>query len=307
MFATAEQTLKSALKSLGNEFCLNYLRHALFFRWEAIVGEKLAANIRPLRLDHKTLFVAVDSAPWKMEFQFKKASIIKMINDDAECDLIEDILIGQGIKKPEPPKVEPTPLSPDEIIERDLRDITLNDEEIKHIEETAPYIENEQLRAVMLETSKARARLKKCRLRNGWHQCAKCELLVPPDEVLCDNCQFKETELFRRTISEVIREVPWLTYAEIYREMENRMPHMIRQCYPETVSSIRSTAVQQLARSLDVRDQKQVKRLVMLYRQLSPDQINDDVIKQTLRRLRFDLPIEKMIRNQELSATVFHS
>ena len=291
MFSTAEQTLKSSLQALGNDFYIDYLRHALFFRWESIVGEKFAARISPLRLEHKTLFVAIDSAPWKMEFQFKKASLIKKINDDAECDLIDEIFLGQAFKKPEAPKVEQTRLSPNEIIARDLPDITLTDEEIKHIEETSPHIEDEQLRAVMLETSKTRARLKKCRLKNGWHQCAKCELLVPPEEIFCSVCLTEENERFRRTIAQVIRDVPWLTYAEIYREMENRMPHMVGQCYPETVSSIRSSVVQLLARSLDMRDQKQIKRLVMIYRQLPPDQLNDDIIKRTLRRLRFDLPM----------------
>lgn len=290
MFATAEQTLKAGLKSLGKDFYLNYLRHALFFRWESIVGDKISARIRPLRLDHKTLFVAIDSASWKMEFQFQKAAVIKKINDDAECALIDEILLGQGSKKPQPSTVEQPQLSADEIIARELPNVTLTDEEIKEIEENSPEILDEQLRSIMLETSKARARLKKCRLQNGWHKCAKCELLVPPEEVLCNNCQLKEKELFRRTVAEVIRDVPWSTYAEIYREMENRMPHMINQCYPETVSSIRSTVVQQLARTLNVKDQMQVKRLVMVYCQSPPDRLNDDLIKKTMKRLRFDLP-----------------
>lgn len=291
MFATAEQTLKSSLKSLGKDFYLNYLRHALFFRWESIVGEKLSARIKPLRLEHKTLFVAIDSAAWKMEFQFQKAAVIKKINDDAECQLIDEILLGQALQKPQPSKTETPRLSAEEIIRRDLPNITLTDEEIKAVEENSPEILDDQLRAIMLKTSKARARLRKCQLKNGWHKCAQCELLVPPEKVLCDMCWLKELELFRQTITKVILDVPWLTYAEIYCEMEKRMPHMIGQCYPETVSSIRSTVVQQLARSLDVKDQRQVKRLVMVYRQLPPDQINDDVIKKTMRRLRFDLPL----------------
>ena len=290
MFATAEQTLKASLKALGKDFYLNYLRHALFFRWESIVGEKISARIRPLRLNHKTLFVEIDSAAWKMEFQFKKAAVIKKINDDADCPLIDEILLGQGIKKPQPSTVEQKQLSADEIIARDLPNVTLTDDEIKEIEANSPEILDEQLRSIMLETSKARARLKKCRLKNGWHKCAQCELLVPPEGVFCDNCWLKETELFRRTIAEVIRDVPWSTYAEIYRELENRMPHMLNQYYPETVSSIRSTVVQQLARSLNVKDQRQIKRLVMIYRQLPPDQLTDDVIKNTMKRLRFDLP-----------------
>ncbi|MBR1580779.1 MAG: DUF721 domain-containing protein [Selenomonadaceae bacterium] len=293
MFSTAEQTLKSSLKALGKDFYINYLRHALFFNWRSIVGDGIADNIRPSRLERKTLFVAIDSAPWRTEFQFKKAGIVDKINDAAECKLIDEILIGQSFKAPAPPSNdtnEPERLTPDEIIANDLPNITLTDEELEEILNNSPSIEDDQLRTVMLETSKTRARLNKCRLKHGWHRCATCELLVPPEEILCDNCMLKELEQFRRAIADVIREVPWLTYAEIRREMENRMPHLVNQCYPETVLSIRSTVVQQLARSLDVRDQRQIKRLVMAYRQLPPDQLTDDVIKRTMRRLRFDLP-----------------
>ena len=291
MFSSAEQTLKSSLKALGKDFYLNYLRHALFFNWRSLVGDTVADHVRPAKLEYKTLFVAIDSAPWKMEFQFKKSAVIKAINDDAECKLIDEILIGRAFKALTPPSHDPDPLTPDEIIARDLPNVSLTDEELDEILSNSPAIENERLRTIMLDTSKARARLRKCRLKHGWKRCATCERLVPPGEVFCDDCLLKELERFRQTVAEVIREVPWLTYAQLHREMENRMPHMIKQLYPETVSSIRATAVQQLARSIDLRDKRQLKRLVMIYRQLPPDALNDDVIKRTMRQLRFDLPL----------------
>ena len=292
MFSSAEQTLKSSIKALGKDFYIKYLQHAVFFRWRELVGEKIADRIQPALIDQKILFVHIDSAAWRSELQFQKPSILQKINDAAECTLLDDIRINNRLSLPKPPPKsdEPEQLTPEEIVSRDLPNITLTDEEIADVERNSPTIQNEKLRAVMLDTSLARARLEKCRLKHGWHNCARCKLLVPPNDVLCDACQRKEVELFRRTIGEIIKDVPWSTYAEIHAEMENRMPHMIGWCRPETVSSVRSSLVQNLARTIDTRDQTQVKRLVMIYRQVPPDQLSAEAIKKTMRRLRFDLP-----------------
>lgn len=291
MFSTADQTLKSSLKALGKDFYIKYLQHAVFFQWSSLVGERIAEKIKPALIEHKILFVRVEDATWRTEFQFKKADILKKINDAAECNLLDDIRINNRLEIPAPPKIdEPQFLTPDEIVAQDLPNITLTEEEIAEVERNSTPIQNEKLRAVMFDTSLARARLHKCRLKHGWHHCAKCELLVPPTEVLCDGCQRKELEQFRRTIGEIIQDVPWSTYAEIRNELQLRMPHMIGWCRPETVSSVRSSLVQNLARSIDTRDPSQVKRLVMIYRQVPPDQLSADAVRKTMRRLRFDLP-----------------
>ena len=292
MFSTAEQTLKSSVKALGKDFYIKFLQHAVFFRWRELVGEKFADRIQPALIENKILYVRIDSAAWRTEFQFRKSDVLKKINDAAECNLLDDIQINNRLAIPTPPPKsdEPQSLTPDEIVAQDLPNITLTEEEIAAVERDSPKIENDKLRAVMLDTSLARARLEKCRLKHGWRRCARCKLLVPPDEVLCDGCQRKELEAMRKTIAEIISDVPWSTYAEIRNEMQLRMPHMIGWCRPETVSSVRSSLVQNLARSIDTRDQTQVKRLVMIYRQVPPEQLSAEAIKKTMRRLRFDLP-----------------
>ena len=292
MFTTAEQTLKVALKSLGKEFYVGYLRHALFFRWQSTVGETIAKNVQPARIDYKTLFVYINNSSWKTEFQFQKSGIIKKLNEAAECRLIEEILLSRETRIAAPRnRIEPLEPTPDEIIARELSNITLTDAELGEIE-AGLTVEDEQLRAMILKTAINRRRLKKCREKHGWHACAKCEMLVPPDEVLCNDCERKEREEFRRQLGQIIRDAPWLKFADVYSEMQSKMPHMIGQCYPETVAGVRSSLVQELARRTGVNNPNQVKRLVMLYRQLPPDQLSDEIIRKTMRRLRFDLPTQ---------------
>ena len=292
MFTTAEETLKSALKALGKDFYVEYLRHALFFRWQSLVGETLAKKVQPTRIEHGTLFVCIESAAWRSEFQFRKADIIKKLNAAAECRLIDEIQLSREarIAAPISSSAESNAPTPVEIVANDLPNITLTDEETAVIKAGIPAIENEQLRETMLKTAINRRRLQKCREKHGWHACAKCGLTISPDEVLCDVCERAEREEFRRQIRQIIREVPWLSFAEVYREMEAKMPHMIGQCYPETVASERASLVQELTRSRN--NPNQLKRLVMVYRQLPPDQLSDEIIRKTMRRLRFDLPTQ---------------
>ncbi len=293
MFTTAEAALKSSLKALGKDFYIQYLRHALFFRWQETVGETIAKNVLPSRIDRKTLFVYINSAPWKTEFQFRKAEIIKKLNAAAECQLIDEILLSREprISAPKKQSVDSDELTPNEIIANDMPNIQLTDGELDEVRKQIPAEYDEKLQAMILQTSISRWRLRKCREKHGWHKCAKCELLVPPNESLCIDCERKELEEFRRQIGLIIREAPWLQFAEIYREMQAKMPHMIGRCLPETVAGIRSSLVQALAGSLKLSDRRQIKRLVMIYRQLPPDQLNDEIIRRTMRRLRFDLPL----------------
>lgn len=194
MLSTAEKVIDSSLKSLGPKFYAEYLRRILVLRWDSIVDEKISARIRPIRVEHRTLFVSIESAAWRAEFQFKKPSIIKALNAAVDFDLIEEIMITRGTIEPErtPKKLigpldlrEPTA---EEIIQATIKDFTLDEDELREIDRELEDREEGPLKEVFRQTQISRRRLEKCRLAHGWHKCAKCSLLVPPDETLCFNC-----------------------------------------------------------------------------------------------------------------------
>ena len=60
------------------------------------------------------------------------------------------------------------------------------------------------------------------------------------------------------------------------------------KCEPSDVNEIRAALVQQWASQIKFDEQKTLKagKLVMLYRSLPPEQLNEDVIRETLYLLR---------------------
>jgi predicted nucleic acid-binding Zn ribbon protein len=55
----------------------------VFGRWEDAVGAALAANVRPVRLDHGTLLVEVDDPAWATHVRFLADDLRRRLRDVA--------------------------------------------------------------------------------------------------------------------------------------------------------------------------------------------------------------------------------
>ncbi len=62
--------------------------------WPQIAGEELARNSEPIQLSGRTLTLAVDDAVWKTQLQELRPLIIRAINEQWGCRLIERIRIN---------------------------------------------------------------------------------------------------------------------------------------------------------------------------------------------------------------------
>ena len=76
---------------------------------------------------------------------------------------------------------------------------------------------------------------------------------------------------------------PWARYSEIKNYVDG--------CSKRMVNDARTSLVQKMAASLKISlsDDMQIKTLVMLYKALPPEQINDKVVEDNINRLKFDL------------------
>jgi predicted nucleic acid-binding Zn ribbon protein len=52
---------------------------AVFTRWEEVVGEELAAHLRPRRVDGTVLVVAADHAAWATRARLESARILQAV------------------------------------------------------------------------------------------------------------------------------------------------------------------------------------------------------------------------------------
>jgi hypothetical protein len=65
----------------------------VFASWEELMGERLAAVSAPLRLDHGTLVVAVDSGPWGAQVRFLAEEVAGKANRMAGQELVRRVQV----------------------------------------------------------------------------------------------------------------------------------------------------------------------------------------------------------------------
>ena len=82
-------TIDSMLRKLGIDNAIAQ-NNALNI-WNDVVGESVAKNAKPDRVEHGVLIVKVSSPTWRQELYFKKKEIIEKINHTIGKNVIRDI------------------------------------------------------------------------------------------------------------------------------------------------------------------------------------------------------------------------
>jgi len=70
--------------------------HALWAKWDAVVGPTLAAHARPRRLQRGILLIAVDSSEWMLELQFLKQDLRQRLNAALGRSAVRDVFLVLG-------------------------------------------------------------------------------------------------------------------------------------------------------------------------------------------------------------------
>lgn len=56
----------------------------VFGRWTDLVGESVAAHVKPVKLDRGTLVVEVDDPAWATQMRFLEADLLSRLRDTGE-------------------------------------------------------------------------------------------------------------------------------------------------------------------------------------------------------------------------------
>lgn len=279
------------IRSLGKEAYKKFLYCKVIKNWSKFVDESIAAQVKPVAIEHGVLFVEAESSAVKDQLKFFAEEIIEAINEKfaEEEPLIKEIQIAKGFQVAAmPPEKTSEPAQAEGIT---IDQITLTDEEIKRCEELSQRISNLSLRQTVLNALLARERRKKFQLAHNWHKCAKCDKLCPPEEMFCEVCEIKEREAMVDELFKIFYDEPWLKTWDAQKILLERMPHMRRECLPDTVESARSSLIQRIAsriRFID-EDSPDVLKLVALAKRLPPDKVTPAIIQRTLIELQFNL------------------
>ena len=283
--------LHEQVRALGKETYKKFLGSEVIRNWSKLVDDEIAAQVVPVTIEHGVLFVDAQSSAVKDQLKFFAEEIIDAINENfgREEPLVKEIRIAKGFQiADKPPKKVSEPAPVEEV---DLEQILLTDAEAKHCEEQAQRISDDKLRQTVLQTLLTQARLKKFRLVNGWHKCARCETLCPPAETFCEVCQIKERDAMTEELFKIFYDEPWLKTWDAQKILLERMPHMRRECLPDAVESARTSLIQQIASHVRYGDETSPNalKLVMLEKRLPPDKLTPAIIKRALSDLQFNL------------------
>jgi len=82
--------LGNLLKDLGLEKRIR--EQELIINWEKIVGNNIAENTKPFKIEGTKLFLKVKSSAWRNELFYLKKELIAKLNDSAKQELIKDII-----------------------------------------------------------------------------------------------------------------------------------------------------------------------------------------------------------------------
>lgn len=278
LFETGNTIIPKTMKNLGllNE----YKKNQIFYTWGDIVGKEIGKHIIPQEIKFGVLYVYANSSVWANNFQYLKMEIIEKINEFLGCKFVKDIQFTRLKKK----KNE----NYSAILERKVdlgkyvKKVPITDEELILAEQKVKYIQDEDLKQKIKSVYLKNLQLIKLKKNYGWINCTKCGRLTPKEKPICFNCLREIKEEKEEAIIEIFEEMPWATYQDISQYVD---------CTMDMVKKQREKLVQTIASKLFPDDFKSIEamKLVMLYKSISPDKLNECIIKDTLNKLRFDM------------------
>lgn len=306
-FEAVDGVLIRTIEKLPKNLNEKLLRIEIFRRWKEI-AESLSKQILPMGIKNKTLILYASNPVVKDNMKFLANNIVEKINSTIGNGekIIERITFGKSFEKPDEslediinPKFEKK-INDKKISPADLKKINLTDEEISECEKKLPKIQDEQRRKELLETFLNRAKLRKWRIKNGWHKCKICDELCEPNKIICDFCKIKEREKMRKKIRRIFYDLPWTNFKVVQKQIWEEMPHMADECNLTVIESVWSSLLRETAARVSFGDKTSLdaKFLVMLFKQVDEKNLTEKLISRTLNELRFNLANQPTIKKK---------
>lgn len=86
-----KDAVKDFLKASGLEE--EYKLKTLLGKWEQLVGKPIALRTEKLYIQNKVLFITLNSSVMREELQHQKSKIVSIINQEAGCQIINDVYL----------------------------------------------------------------------------------------------------------------------------------------------------------------------------------------------------------------------
>ncbi len=89
-----EYTIKDAINALLKTYKLDdkMAESKLLSSWDSIMGTMISKHTKDIFIKNKQLFITLDSSALRNELSMAKTKIIKMLNDSAGREIVNDIV-----------------------------------------------------------------------------------------------------------------------------------------------------------------------------------------------------------------------
>lgn len=285
-FEGAKAVIGKAIHSLGKGKERKFYAHLVLWHWQDIVGEYIAANCKPQGIRKQVLYLSCSNSALSNELIFMQERLIGEINEFAGMEMVKEIHFTRPWEHPESEGIDAIRLAQAKKpldIGAERRQMPLSPTEMQRADELGRQAKDEEIGAAVQKIYRKHVQMQKLRQKHGWHPCAACGRLTEPGATLCIACELKRRQRVVSGIRGVLKDIPWARCGEV-REY-------VPECTPALLNHQRAILVQQLAAEVELTDIHSIKAktLVMLYRCLPPEQLNEDVMRRALYDLRNNL------------------
>jgi hypothetical protein len=281
-----DSIIRKTIHHMGSSYEKKYYMHWVLWHWQEIVGEFVARNTSPQGIRNKTLYIYSDNSALRNELQMMMPQVVQSVNNYAGQKMIEKVAFTKRWEKADSEGIDEIRLAPveaEENLGRERCKMPLSPVEMQAAEVLGAEAEDEEIGRAVSNLYRKHLQLQKLKLAKSYKKCPQCGRLMAPEESLCDECRRSQRDKITAAVRQVLRDMPWARYPEVKK--------YVPECTTKMVNEQRSIMVQKLAADTDVNDKTSIKAktLVMLYRCLPPEQLNEDNITRALYDLRFDM------------------
>ncbi|MBP3722228.1 MAG: DUF721 domain-containing protein [Selenomonadaceae bacterium] len=267
----------------------DYLKAYVRCHWKDIVGEQIAKNAAFVGIEQKEILLYSKRPDWANELTLMQEEIISKVNAYAGKNLAKTLRFINYLKAD---KTKQQKVKNNVALQRSLSFDNLTKEETEEIHKSVKGVKDGDLANVLEKYKSAALKLKKYKEKNF----IKCKICGAYNEgEVCERCAVeKEKRLKSRTVK-LLSDAPFLSYAEAAKEIEELTPDLFHK--------IRVEMVQRMAKTVNGRDGVTFEStcLTMLYKGMRPEYITEDMVLNTLKKLRFDLAAPPRFEKKEMT------
>lgn len=186
-------------------------------RWKNMVGDLMAKESYISGCKGPVLYVQVTNSTFLQQLYMMKADILKELSKDEIGKYFTDIRFFAGS-----PRKESHPFTTvdrvNEAIQKEHHrySVALSPEEEQWIQNwVALHVESEKIRPQFTQMMEEVLKIRKGEKAEGYHECAICGSLCPPENRICPACRRKLEKARKNKVILILKENPHYTYQEV--------------------------------------------------------------------------------------------